>query len=105
MAALKYWVWLTTLPGLGERAKLQLLAHFGIDTPDEDHLVAAKHSIKEIKRMIGADSLGYLSVEGLMEAIGMEEQGVCAACFNGDYPMPLPEKGIYADSKEGTSCG
>ena len=79
--------------------------HFGIDTPDEDHLVAAKHSIKEIKRMIGADSLGYLSVEGLMEAIGMEEQGVCAACFNGDYPMPLPEKGIYADSKEGTSCG
>jgi amidophosphoribosyltransferase len=40
--------------------------------------------------MIGADSLGYLSVEGLLESINLGDK-VCAACFNGDYPIELPE--------------
>ncbi len=65
--------------------------HFGIDTPDPDKLVAANYSIDEIRKMIGADSLGYLSTEGLLESIGLGGDQVCAACFNGDYPMVLPE--------------
>jgi len=65
--------------------------HFGIDTPSRKNLVAANHSIKEIKRMIGADSLGYLSVEGLWEAIGLGCSSICAACFNGEYPIAVPD--------------
>lgn len=65
--------------------------HFGIDTPDENNLVASTHSVKEIKKMIGADSLGYLSTEGLIEAIALGRNTVCTACFNGEYPMDLPE--------------
>ena len=64
---------------------------FGIDTPDKTKLVAAYHSIEEICEMTGADSLGYLSVEGMLEAIGMGKDKICTACFTGDYPMELPE--------------
>lgn len=65
--------------------------HFGIDTPEEDQLVASAHSQEEIRKMIGADSLGYLSVEGLMDSIHLGEDKVCFACFNGDYPMTLSD--------------
>lgn len=67
---------------------------FGIDTPDKNKLVAATHSMEEICRMIGADSLGYLSVEGMLKAIGMGDDKICTACFTGDYPMELPELGM-----------
>ncbi len=74
---------------------------FGIDTPDENQLAAAKHDLREICRMAGADSLGYLSVKGLFSAIGAPENTLCAACFTGDYPMepmkapkPLVRNGI-----------
>ena len=67
--------------------------YFGIDTPSRKNLVAANHSIKEIKRMIGADSLGYLSVDGLWEAVGLGGSNICAACFNGEYPIDVPESG------------
>ena len=63
--------------------------YFGIATPNADKLVASKHTIKEIQKMIGADSLGYLSIEGLLEAIGIGPDSVCVACFNGNYPMEL----------------
>lgn len=65
--------------------------HFGIDTPNSDKLVASRHTVDEIRDMIGADSLGYLSIEGLIESIGLCSSSVCVACFNGEYPIPLPE--------------
>jgi len=74
--------------------------HFGIDTPDPDKLVAANNSIDEIRKMISADSLGYLSTEGLLESIGLGGDQVCAACFNGDYPMELPEVEWKANGME-----
>ncbi|MCQ4636187.1 amidophosphoribosyltransferase [Anaerovorax odorimutans] len=64
---------------------------FGIDTPDKSKLIAAAHSVEEIRRKTGADSLGYLSVEGMLKAIGMGEDKVCTACFTGEYPIRLPE--------------
>ena len=76
--------------------------HFGIDTPNEDKLVAARHSIEEIRKMIGADSLGYLSVDGLLESINLGSDQVCVACFNGDYPMALPDAEAKAN---GTLAG
>lgn len=69
--------------------------YFGIDTPNRLQLVGATHTIEEIKDMVGADSIAYLSVEGLMRSIGNAEVGkcgLCTACFDGDYPMEVPEE-------------
>ncbi len=60
---------------------------YGIDTPSRSELIAANHSIDEIARYITADSVGYLSLEGLHQAVG--ELGVCHACFSGEYPVPF----------------
>ncbi len=66
--------------------------YFGIDTPNRRYLVAANHTIEEIAEMNGADSLGYLSVDGLIESIGLESNQICKACFNGNYPIEVPEE-------------
>jgi len=65
--------------------------YFGIDTPDRDKLVGATHTIQELTKWIGADSIAYISVEGLDEAIGFGKCGLCKACFDGDYPMEVPD--------------
>jgi amidophosphoribosyltransferase len=67
--------------------------YFGIDTPSKKQLVGATHTVDEIRDMIHADSLGYLSIEGLVESIGSEYKTLCTACFNGDYPMTVPAIG------------
>lgn len=75
--------------------------YFGIDTPSRRHLIAANHSTEEISKMIGADSLGYLSVEGLIEAVGLSGEQMCTACFDGKYPMEVPQIGNkYVFEKE-----
>ena len=63
--------------------------YYGIDTPNRDELIAANHSIEEIARYLGVDSLGYLSLDGMMAAAGTRN-GFCHACFSGDYPTPPP---------------
>ncbi|QEK13026.1 amidophosphoribosyltransferase [Crassaminicella thermophila] len=67
--------------------------YFGIDTPTRKNLVGAVHSVEEIRKMIGADSLGYLSIEGLIKSTSMEGCSLCTACFSGDYPMEVPKQG------------
>lgn len=67
---------------------------YGVDTPQRKQLIAASSSINEICDFIGADSLGYLSLQGLFQAMGFaqSQQGkktYCAACFDGDYPTPV----------------
>ena len=64
--------------------------YFGIDTPNRNQLVGATHSLEEIREMIGADSIAFLSAEGLEKAIGFDRSQLCKACFNGDYPMAVP---------------
>ncbi len=65
---------------------------FGIDTAERRQLIAAKHSVEEIREMIGADELHYLSQEGLAKAIScLRGEDMCFACFNGKYAEPLPE--------------
>lgn len=59
--------------------------HYGIDTPIRDELIAAHQPIDEICRFIGADSLAYLSLDGLLEAVGGEPEDFCTACFDGRY--------------------
>ena len=57
--------------------------HYGIDTPTRRELIASNHSVEEIREFIGADSLGYLSAEGMLEAFGRPQQAACTACFTG----------------------
>lgn len=63
--------------------------YYGVDTPQKSHLIAANQSLKEIQNFIEADSLSYLSMEGLLAAVAGTAQGYCAACFDGKYPTKL----------------
>jgi amidophosphoribosyltransferase len=62
---------------------------YGIDTPTREELIASTHSIEEIRQFLGVDSLGYLSLDGMLHAAG-EINGYCHACFSGHYPTPIP---------------
>ena len=64
---------------------------YGIDTPTREELIASKHSAADIAGFITADSLGYLSVPGLHQAVGGKEsgEGYCDACFTGNYPIEV----------------
>ena len=64
--------------------------YYGIDTPSREELIAANLQVDEIARHIGVDSLGYLSLDGMLSAVPDGPQGFCHACFSGDYPTPPP---------------
>jgi amidophosphoribosyltransferase len=75
--------------------------YYGIDTPTRDELIASSHSVPEIASYLGADSLGYLSLEGLVESVRAVEgaagrerpaaDSYCHACFSGQYPIAVPQ--------------
>lgn len=62
---------------------------YGIDTPTHEELIASSHSVQEICEFIQADSLAYLSHEGMMRAVQVGNQQYCSACFTGHYPMRM----------------
>jgi amidophosphoribosyltransferase len=64
--------------------------YYGIDTPNREELIAANMTVPEIAREIGVDSLGYLSLDGMLESVPEGPEGFCHACFSGDYPTPPP---------------
>src|SRR6476620_11470597 len=71
--------------------------YYGIDTPEREKLLAATHTIEEMRRFIGADSLAFLSVDGLYRAMGHERRNpdrpqFTEHCFTGDYPTPLTDR-------------
>lgn len=63
---------------------------YGVDTPRRSELIAATHTLDEIRRYIGADSLGYLSVEGLLDSVGPTKASYCTSCYTGRYPVAFP---------------
>ena len=67
--------------------------YYGIDTPTRRELIASSHTVDEIRRYVGADSLAYLSLKGLLEAVGKDD-GYCAACWTGRYPVEFPGQGV-----------
>jgi amidophosphoribosyltransferase len=67
--------------------------YYGIDTPTRRELIASSHTVEEIRRHVRADSLAYLSHQGLLRAVSKGE-GYCAACFTGDYPVPFPVEDV-----------
>jgi amidophosphoribosyltransferase len=70
--------------------------YYGIDTPERDKLLAATHDIEGMRAFIGADSLAFLSVEGIYRAMGYERDPLRPQftdhCFTGDYPTPLTDR-------------
>ena len=76
---------------------------YGVDTPTRDQLMAAQNTIDEMAKLIGADSLAFITIDGLYRAVGGKNRDhaspqYCDACFTGEYPIALTD----ADS---TSCG
>ncbi|MDX1952365.1 MAG: amidophosphoribosyltransferase [Verrucomicrobiota bacterium] len=61
---------------------------YGIDFPDRSKLMAANHSLDEIRQYLDADSLAYLTIDGMVKATGHPKSHFCMACYNGDYPVP-----------------
>ncbi|GEA14014.1 amidophosphoribosyltransferase [Moorella sp. E308F] len=64
--------------------------YYGIDTSARGELIAARYSLEDIRRHVGADSLYYLSLEGLFRSVSRGAENFCAACFSGRYPIPIP---------------
>ena len=69
---------------------------YGIDFATRAELIATGMSVEEIRQSIGADSLGFLSVEGMVAASGQKADELCMACFTGDYPIPPPARSLTA---------
>ena len=61
----------------------------GVDMASREELLAANNTLEDIRTIVGADTLGYLSVEGLLEVVGGTNGGFCDACFTGNYPVPV----------------
>lgn len=71
--------------------------YYGVDTPDREKLLAAQHTIEEMRKLIEVDSLAFLTMDGLYRAVGEASRNnaqpqYCDACFSGEYPIPLTDK-------------
>ena len=71
--------------------------YYGVDTPERDQLIAANNDVEAMMRLIGVDSLAYLSLDGLYRAMGADgrdanSRSYCDACFSGEYPIPLVDR-------------
>jgi amidophosphoribosyltransferase len=64
---------------------------YGIDMPDQNELIGSQLSVEEIRSHVGADSLGYLSLEGMLGATQIPADNFCTACFSSRYPIPIPD--------------
>ncbi|MDB4880739.1 MAG: amidophosphoribosyltransferase [Gemmatimonadetes bacterium] len=64
--------------------------YYGIDTPSREELIAANNTLEEIRVSLGVDSLGYLSLDGMLQSVPTGPHGFCHACFSGDYPTAPP---------------
>jgi amidophosphoribosyltransferase len=79
---------------------------YGIDFPTRKELVANALSLEEIRKFIGVDTLGYLSIEGLMAAV-RKPNDYCTACWSGTYPIPFGDEGdkFALEKHSGQGCG
>ncbi|HEV3142238.1 MAG TPA: amidophosphoribosyltransferase, partial [Vicinamibacterales bacterium] len=63
---------------------------YGVDTPRKAELIAATHTLEEIRNFLEADSVGYMSLEGLLTAVGSQRRSYCSSCYTGIYPVEIP---------------
>ena len=74
--------------------------YYGIDTPTKKELIASSHNVEDIRAYVGADTLGYLSLEGMREAVGDKEGRYCLACYTASYPTVVQEPLITLRNRE-----
>jgi len=74
--------------------------YYGVDTPNKSELIAANMSVEEIRAFIEADSLGYLSLEGMLGATGVNPDSACVACWNEKYPTRITSQAETMRSRE-----
>jgi amidophosphoribosyltransferase len=74
--------------------------YYGVDTPNKSELIGANYSIEGIRDFIEADSLGYLSLEGMLEATGINPNSACVACWNEKYPTRITGEAETMHSRE-----
>ena len=67
---------------------------YGIDFASRAELIATGLGVDEVRQVIGADSLGYLSQEGMIASTEQPRERLCTACFTGEYPIPLPDSAL-----------
>ncbi|MBI4343100.1 MAG: amidophosphoribosyltransferase, partial [Candidatus Omnitrophica bacterium] len=79
---------------------------YGIDFPSKKELIANALSLEEIRKFIGVESLGYLSLEGMLKAVG-KPANYCTACWSGKYPIPFGDEGdkFALEKHSGQGCG
>lgn len=65
---------------------------YGIDTPSKSELLASSNTVEQIRQHLGVESLGYLSLDGMLRAAGGDPKEFCHACFSGAYPTPIPDE-------------
>jgi amidophosphoribosyltransferase len=63
---------------------------YGVDTPQRSELIAATHSLDEIRKYLEADSVAYLSLEGMLSAVRPDSARYCTSCYTGQYPVAFP---------------
>jgi amidophosphoribosyltransferase len=63
---------------------------YGVDTPRRSELIAATHTVREIEKFLGVDSLRYLSLDGLLSSVNGQRSNYCTSCYTGRYPIPFP---------------
>jgi amidophosphoribosyltransferase len=73
---------------------------YGIDTPTKKELIASSHTVEEIGKYIEADSLGYLSLQGLIRAVGGKGNEFCTACYTGQYPIDFADMMLDAKAED-----
>jgi amidophosphoribosyltransferase len=72
---------------------------YGIDTPSKAELIAANNTVEQIRKHLGVESLGYLSLDGMLRAAGGDPKEFCHACFSGAYPTPIPDESARGRSE------
>jgi len=73
--------------------------YYGVDTPSKQELIAANHSVEEIRRFVEADSLGYLSLDSLSHAVADDKNRYCYSCYTGEYPTPIVQIELPASAR------
>lgn len=79
--------------------------YYGVDTPNKSDLIAAQMSVEQIREFIEADSLGYLSLEGMVAATGISPDSSCVACWNGQYPTRITRQAETMWERDHESVG
>jgi amidophosphoribosyltransferase len=75
--------------------------YYGVDTPTREELIASSNTPEEIRRFLGADSLGYISLAGLRRSVNDTKGNFCTSCYTGNYPTDL----VQLEVREGAGIG